>query len=346
MPRIFADQLSTHLANRLNKIYYLVGQDPLLIDESKQAIKQAAQQQQFDESYEIAIDSSTDWNSLFERCQSLGLFFTRQIIILNLPDNLTAPINKNLTELIASLNEDIILILQFHKFAKSNEKQGWYQASLDYDPQLLQINCQTPTIEQYPRWISLRAKAMGLQLEPEATQLLSHSYENNLLALKQTLQLLSLLYPEHKLTYPLVKQVVEQASVFTPYQWMDALLEGKEKRAKRILVNLQQEDIQPVVLVRILQRELLILLELAQPQHKIHLTDPLPSQQLKAHFDRLKIWQTRRPLFIAILQRLNYQKLFMLFQQLAQIERSIKQEFSHDIWQQLEDITIKICSGG
>lgn len=345
MPRILAEQLSSHLANRLNNIYYLVGQDLLLLDESKQAIIQAAQQQQFDEKYQLNIDNSTDWDALFERCQSLGLFFQRQIILLELPDNLTANLHKQLNKLIALLNQDILLILQFSKFLKAYEKQDWYLASLQYDTNFLQVNCQTPSFEQYPRWIAQRAKAMGLDLEGETIQLLAYSYENNLLALKQTLQLLALLYPDSQITYAAAKQIVEQASVFTPYQWVDALFEGKEKRAKRILASLQQEDLQPVIFVRVLQRELMLLLQIAQPQHKIQLSDPLINNNLKAIFDRLKIWQNRRPLFTAILQRLTYQKLFMLFRQLADIERSIKQEFSADIWQQLEDISIKICQG-
>ena len=39
---------------------------------------------------------------------------------------------------------------------------------------------------------------MGLSADEEAVQLLCYSYENNLLALKQALQLLDLLYPDHK----------------------------------------------------------------------------------------------------------------------------------------------------
>ena len=56
---------------------------------------------------------------------------------------------------------------------------------------------------------------MGLSADEEAVQLLCYSYENNLLALKQALQLLDLLYPDHKLTYNRVKSAVEQSSVFT-----------------------------------------------------------------------------------------------------------------------------------
>ena len=54
---------------------------------------------------------------------------------------------------------------------------------------------------------------MGLDADNEAIQQLCYSYENNLLALKQALQLLDLLYPDHKLNYNRVISVVEQSSI-------------------------------------------------------------------------------------------------------------------------------------
>ena len=44
------------------------------------------------------------------------------------------------------------------------------------------------------------------------------------------------------------------------------MLSGKANRSKRILRGLQAEDVQPVILLRTLQRELLTLLELTKPQ--------------------------------------------------------------------------------
>ena len=149
---------------------------------------------------------------------------------------------------------------------KQPKKQEWFIQANQLDPQAVIVNCQTPNSEQLSRWVKHRTKNMGLSADEEAIQLLCYSYENNLLALKQALQLLDLLYPDHKLTYNRVKSVVEQSSVFTPFQWIDALLSGKANRSKRILRGLQAEDVQPVILLRTLQRELLTLLELTKPQ--------------------------------------------------------------------------------
>ena len=137
---------------------------------------------------------------------------------------------------------------------------------------------------------------------------------------------------------------MEQSSVFTPFQWVDALLAGKAGRAKRIMQGLQAEDVQPIILLRTIQRELLVLLELSRPQQPYHLQDKLPQQTLKAAFDRLKIWQNRRALFTQAVQRLTYHKLYLFCQQLAEIERSAKQQFNGDIWQQLEAFSVEFCA--
>lgn len=343
MNRIFTEQLAASLSNRLARIYYLVGQDPLLLAESRDLIVKTATAQGFDEKFDVQVDNATDWNDLFERCQSLGLFFSRQVISLNLPENLTALLQTKLTELISLLNEDVLLILQFPKLTKPMEKQDWYVQALRYEPQIVLVNCQTPSVEQLPRWLSNRCKTMGLSIEQDAVQLLCYSYENNLPALKQSLQLLALLYLDHKLSFARVKSVVEQSSVFTPFQWIDALLEGKENRARRILKGLQAEDVQPVILLRTVQRELMTLLELSKPQLPVNLYQPLPTAQLRDGFDRLKIWQNRRPLFTQAFQRLNYKKLYLIFQRLAELERAAKQDFSTDIWEQLADFSVQFC---
>lgn len=344
MNRLFPEQLAHQLSQRLTKVYLLVGQDPLLLSESEDAIYQTAIQQGFDEKDTVQVDNQTDWSELIEANQSMGLFFNKQMLVLNLPENLTAPLQKNLQAFIGSLTEDSLLVLSIAKLSKTMEKQAWFLAANQYEPDSILINCQTPTIENLPRWVKNRVQMMGLEADGEAIQQLCYSYENNLLALKQTLQLLDLLHPDRKLNYNRVIEVVEQSSIFTPFQWIDALLAGKVNRAKRILSGLQAEDIQPIILLRTLQRELLTLLELTKPQQPTRISEALPLQQIKQEFDRLKIWQNRRPLFLTAVQRLTYQKLYEIIQELADIERLAKQEFSDNVWEKLADLSVRICS--
>ncbi|MDE9448346.1 DNA polymerase III subunit delta, partial [Xenorhabdus bovienii] len=93
-----------------------------------------------------------------------------------------------------------------------------------------------------------------------ANQLLCYCYEGNLLALAQALERLSLLYPDNRLTLHRVEEAVNDAAHFSPYHWVDALLANKIKRAWHILKQLRQEDTESVILIRTIQRELMLLL--------------------------------------------------------------------------------------
>lgn len=333
MQKIFPDALPNLLAKGLSPFYLLTGADPLLILEAKDQIIQTARLAEFEEKQEIAISNDTKWETLFEIAQSNGLFFNRQILILNLPETPTASQFKKVAELCALSHSDLLLILSVPKFTKMMEKQAWF---CQIEPQLVQINCQTPDISKLPQWVTHRAKTMDLQLEAEAVQLLCYSYEGNLLALKQALQLLQLQFTDGKISLKRAQEIVEQSAQFTPFQWIDALLEGKIARAVRILHHLQNEDVQAVVLLRIVQKELQILLEITCSPTPVQSSQTLYAGNLRAEFDRLKIWQNKRMGYQNAVGRLTYRQLYQLIQQLANLERQVKHEFNEAIWQELE----------
>ncbi|QLB40498.1 DNA polymerase III subunit delta [Mannheimia pernigra] len=336
MQKLFPEALQLSLNKGLHPFYLLTGNDLLLVNESKDLIIQSARLKGFDEKKEIDVKNDTNWEALFETAQEMGLFFSRQIIILNFPESPTTTQFKKLSEFCALIHSELLFILHLPKFSKTMEKQAWFT---QIEPQVVQINCQTPEISKLPQWLSNRAKEMNLQLEPEAAQLLCYSYESNLLALKQVLQLLQLQHNGGKITLNQVKEVVEHSAQFTPFQWIDALFEGKIGRAQRILHHLQNEEVQAVVLLRIIQKELMILLEITRAPTPVSSEQPLFNGNLRTEFDRLKIWQNRRPFYSQIVQRLNYKKLYALIHQLAELERKVKQEFSDDIWLELESFS-------
>ncbi|MFC0308989.1 DNA polymerase III subunit delta [Gallibacterium trehalosifermentans] len=342
--RIFANKLSYSLQQQAYLGYLLVGQDPLLLEESKATILEFARQLGVEQKQDVVIDSSTDWSHLFSELQTFGLFSHKQIFFLTLPENLTTAIQQQLQQLVSLFHSDIIIVLQLAKLTTAIEKQAWFVALTQLP--ILQVNCQTPTIEQLPQWIQQRANAMSIELEPAAIELLAYNYENNLAALKQVLQLMQLLYPQQHITLLNASQCIEQSAVFSPYQWVDAILQGKKYRAARILEQLENEgDIQPVMLLRILQKELFLLLQLGcDSQAKIHPHQSLMTNGLKERFDQLRIWKNRRPLYSATIQRLTYQQLYHLIHQLTEVEKELKQNNETKVWQKLQEISIKMAS--
>lgn len=332
MIRINPEHLAAQLREGLRACYLLSGNEPLLLQESQELIRQAAQQQQFSEHYSIALDAHTDWDAIFSICQAMSLFASRQTLLLTFPENgTTAPIGEQLVKLSALLHDDILLILRGPRLTKAQENSAWFKA---LSSNSASVSCQTPEPAQLPRWVAARAKAMKLELDDAANQLLCYCYEGNLLALSQALERLILLHPDGKLTLPRVEQAVNNAAHFTPFHWLDALLAGKSKRAWHILQQLRQEDVEPVILLRILQRELLQLLNLQRG------TASVP---LRTLFDQHKVWQNRRNLITQALQRLTSGQLQQAVQLLTRIELTLKHDYGHSVWPELETLSMLLC---
>ncbi len=332
MIRLYPEQLRAQLSEGLRAAYLLLGNDPLLLQESQDAVRQAAAAQGFDEHHTFTLDASTDWNAIFSLCQAMSLFASRQTLTLLLPENGPgAPFNEPLSTLVSLLHDDLLLIVRGNKLTKAQENAPWLSALAD---RCVQVTCQTPEQAQLPRWLAARAKQNNLQIDDAASQLLCYCYEGNLLALAQALERLALLWPDGKLTLPRVEQAVNDAAHFTPFHWLDALLAGKSKRALHILRQLQLEGSEPAILLRTLQRELLML---------VNLKRQMAHSPLRALFDKYRVWQNRRGIVGDALNRLSENQLRQAVTLLSRAELTLKQDYSQSVWSDLESLSLLLC---
>ncbi|WP_210449889.1 DNA polymerase III subunit delta [Pantoea ananatis] len=333
MIRIYPEQLSAQLREGLRACYLLTGNEPLLLQESADAIRASALAQGFEEHLSFTLDAQTDWDSLFMSCQSLSLFAQRQTLTLQFPENgPNAAIAEQLIKLAPLLHADILLICRIAKLSKAQENSAWFKA---LSAHAVLVPCQTPDQAQLPRWVVSRAKTLKLDIDDAAVQLLCYCYEGNLLALAQALERLSLQWPDGKLTLPRVEAAVSDAAHFTPYHWVDALLGGKSRRALHILQQLEREESEVAILLRTLQRDLMTLLHLQRHQSQ---------QPLRTLMDQQRIWQNRRNLFTEALQRLDASRLQQAIHLLMQIELTLKQDYGQSVWPQLQTLSMLIAN--
>lgn len=332
MIRLYPEQLRAQLSEGLRAAYLLLGNDPLFLQESQDAIRHAAAGEGFIEHHTFTLDASTDWQELFSLCQAMSLFASRQTLLLLLPENgPNAAINEQLATLVSLLHDDLLLIVRGNKLTKAQENAAWLTSLAT---RAVQINCQTPEQTQLPRWLANRAKQHNLQLDDPASQLLCYCYEGNLLALAQALERLSLLWPDGKLTLPRVEQAVNDAAHFTPFHWVDAVLAGKSKRALHILQQLRLEGSEPVILLRTLQRELLLLVTLKrQSAHT----------PLRSLFDKHRVWQNRRAMVGEAVNRLSSAQLRQAVTLLSHTELTLKQDYGQSVWAELESLSLLLC---
>lgn len=332
MIRTTPDQLDRQLRKGIHSSYFVVGNEPLLVQESMDMIRQHVQQRGLTEQFSFSLDAQYDWGSIFNLVQTRSLFAQYQLLILTLTENsINAFTTEQLLKLATLRHQDLVLLLHSHKLTKVQEQSAWFKALCQ---QSLLINCYPVEQAQLSRWVVLRANQMKLQLDETSNQLLCYYYEGNLLALSQALGRLALLYPDGKLTLPRVEQAVNDAAHFSVFHWIDAMMTGKSHRAWHIVQQLQQEDVEPAILLRTIQRELLLLLTLSH-----HMT----TEPLQTLFDKHHVWQKRRPILTQALQRLNRTQLHQAIGLLSQSEVTLKQRSNLSVWQGLHSLTLLLC---
>ncbi|KIE20526.1 DNA polymerase III subunit delta [Vibrio sinaloensis] len=330
--RIFADRLLEQVNKQLHPTYLLFGNEPLLLQESRQAIQKAALSQGFEERHRFAIDSSFDWNLVYDCCQAMSLFSARQIIELELPESgVNAAIAKELLALADMLHQDVLLVVIGTKLTKAQENAKWFKA---LSTNGCWVNCLTPDIQRLPQFVQARCRALNLKPDPEAIQMLAQWHEGNLFALTQSLEKLALLYPDGQLNLIRLEESLSRHNHFTAFHWIDALLAGKANRAQRIMRQLEAEGVEMVILARTIQKELQQLLAMLQMMQ----TEPIGRV-----FESYRIWQSKRPLYSAALTRLSIANVKTLLQLLAKIEILTKTQYDQSSWPLLHQLSTQMC---
>ncbi|MCG3722488.1 DNA polymerase III subunit delta [Vibrio cincinnatiensis] len=330
--RVYAEKLPETLNRSLAPLYLVLGNEPLLIQESRIAIEHKARELGFEEKHQFTADTSLDWNDVYDRCQSMSLFSQRQLIEIDIPESgINAAMGKTLGTLAQSLSPDVLLVIVGNKLTKAQENSAWFK---ELSTQGCWVNCLTPDLSRLPQFVTKRCQLLGLKPDAEAVQMLAQWHEGNLFALAQSLEKLTLLYPDGRLTLVRLEESLSRHNHFTAFHWVDALLEGKANRAQRILRQLASEEIETIILIRTIQKELFQLLSMRQAMN---------TQPINLIFEQYRVWQNKRPLYSAALQRLSLNKLQHLLQTLAQAELLVKTQYSQPIWPLLQQLSVEFC---
>lgn len=326
MIKINADQINQKLSQDKGFLpyYLLLGSDPYLLHSTQTNIKEKLKQKGFEEQLTFSIDNQTDWDSIYHSCQAMSLFSTQTLILLQFGDNgLNTAIVAKLNELTELLSPDVALILVLNKITKAQENGAWYKTLSD---KLCVVSCNSPDAKQLPDWLKTQMQQRGLHIETQAIELLCYCYEGNLLALAQLLEQLHLLYPKGHITYSQIEKLVDDAAIFTPYHWVDAMLAIKSKRAIHILQQLKMNDVEPVILLRTVQRELILLINIQKRAQQA---------SLKIAFDEYRVWQIRRSLITQYLHQSDLMKLYQILARLTELEIALKHDYQTRIWDAL-----------
>ncbi|MFC1689770.1 DNA polymerase III subunit delta [Pseudomonadota bacterium] len=336
MMGVYPNQLPALLEKSLAPVYLFGGSEPLLLQECRDQVIRAAQQQGFAERTVHEASRGFDWHVLAEDSAVLSLFSSRKIIDLRLPTGRPGREGSNaLVEMVETPDPDILLMVSCEKWDSSLRKSKW-AATLAKAGVLVEIWPVKPN--QLPQWIRSRMTGAGLDPEPEAISMLADLVEGNLLAAQQEIEKLVLLKPGARITAADVSRSVANSARFDAFRLVECALLGQLGECLRVASGLHRSGVAIQAVSGALYRELTI-----ADTMRAAVSD---GESESAVFNRFRIWPARQAPLKAALQRLSEFELGQTFRTLALIDRQSKGRAGGDPWQTLDRMLWHMCDPG
>ncbi|WP_226662758.1 DNA polymerase III subunit delta [Microbulbifer aggregans] len=328
MARINPRQLAQSLQRHLAPIYVITGDEPLLVQECCDAIREAASKHGFNERDLLHGENNFDWGQLLSAAGSLSLFADKKLIELRLPGGKPGDKgSKALQQFATTASEDTLLMLVLPKLDRSQLNSKWVK-SLEANGVLIQI--WPVDASEMPRWIHQRLRTAGLDAEPEAIQILAERVEGNLLAASQEIEKLKLLAQDSVITAETMSNAVASSARYDVFGLIDKALAADAAGAVKTLQGLRAEGVEAPVVLWAIARELRSLLE---TQQKLDEGQPI---------NRLVRIQKRQPLVQAACQRLRPRQLESLLLRARAVDNAIKGGREMDPWAGLLELTLNL----
>lgn len=326
-------QLAQHLTKNLAPLYFIHGDESLLVQEAVAAIRTAAHAAGFTERVNL-IAEGNEWGKLiYESTHDLSLFGDKKVIEFNLNHvKLNVANTTFLKEYAENPLNHTVLIIFSGKLDSKIEKNAWYQA---IDKIGMTLPIWPIPAEQLPQWLMQRAKKLHLNLTRECAEYMTSHVEGHLLAAAQELEKLSLLKPSGTIDLQMIESIMTDQTRFDIFQLVDNTLQGNSHRALHILKNLVNEEIEPTLILWAITRELRTL---ATIQKKLK-----QGASLGSLFGQFRIWEKRQPAVRAFLQRHSEEHCWYFLTNSAKIDRVIKGVEPGNIWDEFTTLLLQIA---
>jgi len=236
---------------RLESLYALSCDEPLLATELTDALRQTARRLGFSERTSLTLDARGDWSSALAATQNVSLFGDRSLVELYVPSGKPGKTGADaLTKLARLAHEgqlsDTLVFISLPRLDKTTRSAKWAQALFDA---ACSIEVAPVTRAMLPGWISQRLAQQNQHLTPDTLEWMADKVEGNLLAAHQEILKLGLLYPEGDVTRTQVEQAVLNVARYDVFGLRDAMLAGYGERAVTMLAGLRAEgEALPLVL--------------------------------------------------------------------------------------------------
>ena len=333
MSQLRPEQLKAQLGKGLAPVYFIHGDEPLLVNECADAVRAATRAAGFSERQVFAVEPGFDWDSLMSASDSLSLFAEQRLLELRLPTGKPGKAGAQaLRDYAARPPEDTVLLIVSGKLEASARRSKWAQA---LDQAGVSIAVWPVDLGELPAWIDARMRRHDMRAGREALQLLAERVEGNLLAAAQEIEKLFLLHGPGEVSLEDVEDLVTDSARYDIYGLVDSALAGDAAHTRRMLVGLRAEGVEPVLVLWALAREIRSLAGMARDIQK----GAAPGQAMAAR----RVWDKRKPLVSGVLQRIRGRQWWAMLQRCASIDRIVKGRAAGSAWDELLQLALALA---
>ena len=312
--KLSSNELAKHLAKAIHSIYFISGVEDLLIIESLDQIRKAAISNDFTDKVAFTVSGQFNWSEVDNCFKNQSLFGGKQFVEIYIPSSKPGKKGSEaITNLIANLPEDALLVVVAGKLEKSTKQAKWVKELLKH---ATVIDCQKVYLSQFSSWLQNRLTAYDLGIDRDALEMFVALTEGNLIVAKQSIERLLMMEVTGRVTMEDVSQCVADGAHFDLFQLTEAAIMRKPERVHRIFERLKSEGMRPEQMLAVLYWEIKNLMDAS--------LDIDNGLSVKQAMQKANIWQSKQKIIGPYLASQPKEKIDQLVHQACKVDNVIK----------------------
>ena len=336
--KVRADQLAATLRRESVPLYWLTGDEILLLQEAADEIRTHWRAAGFVEREVYHVERGFDWNDFLYELDATSLFSERKLLELRLYGaKLDNPGREAIGAYLDKTPKDFRVLVSGPRIDGASLRTQWFK-KLESRLALVQIWPLDRT--RLPAWLRQRLNRAGIVPDNSAVQVLCDRVEGNLLAAQQEIDKLALLAGAEpganiELSGENVLRLVADSSRYDPGKLAEAALAGETARTQRILAGLRAEGVFPLIVLAVIIRELRQLLEIREKVDR----GQEPGQAMASS----GVWHSRKNPVSRALGRLEPAELRRMLVHCKHIDHAVKGLHRANPWDELSLLLLSFC---
>jgi len=323
--KISSSELTDHLTKSLHSIYFISGVEDLLIIESLDTIRKAVSNNDYTDKTTFTVSGKLNWSEVDSCFKNQSLFGGKQFVEIHIPSSKPGKKgSESITNLIANLPDEALLVVVAGKLEKSTKQAKWVKGLLKH---AIVIDCLKVYPSQFPGWVRSRLTAYGLGIDRDALEMFVALTEGNLIVAKQSIERMLMMEVSRRVNMEDVSQCVADGAHFDLFQLTEAAIMRKPERVHRIFERLKSEGMRPEQMLAVLYWEIKNLMDAC--------LDIDNGLSVKQAMQKANIWPSKQKIIGSYLANQPKEKMDQLVHQACKVDNVIKGVDLGSAWEEI-----------